>query len=365
MSAGGGRGGSAVPDEEWERFLRDSVAGTADAPREPSAQERGRTAESPGRSAGAPPVWRASAPARPRRRGKGWYVAGMVAAVAVLAVSLTPGLLTDWFGAGDIKPLAVESRRPDQAPPPETPERATLAEPFLGSPAARWADGAAGVGMPRPKATGWMNSDQVGRALERTRDFLSWSNLDRQVLEGKRPAKAISLINPHQQDVQAFLGAAFRKPDRESDPVLLFSRFDPATTRLVGETVKARGRLTFEEGPKGSVRVTGDVTYVYPVVRAQAGSEDVVRTIVRREVVVSWDDPAKIVTEPGTFSLVSYKVDMTNGGCGPVTGFLTPDFDRSRSDVERNGSTVDPYDRSTSMDGGTAADGGCGTATRS
>lgn len=365
MNAGGGRGGSAVPDEEWERFLRDSVAGAADAPMEPSAQERGRTGAPPGRPVGGPPAWRASGPARPRRSGKGWYVAGMVAAVAVLSASLTPGLLTGWFGAGDIKPLAVESEHPDQAPPPETPRRPTIDEPFRGSPAARWADGAAGIGVPRPKATGWMSSDEVGRALERTRDFLSWSSLDRQVLEGKHPARAISLINPHQQDVQAFLGSAFRKPDRESDPVLLFSRFDPSTTRLVGDTVKTRGRLSFEEGPQGSVRVTGDVTYVYPVVRAQAGSKDVVRTIVRREVVVSWDDPAKIVTEPGTFSLVSYKVDTTNGGCGPVTGYLTPDFDRSRSDAEANGSVVDPYDRSTSMAERTESDGGCGTATRS
>ncbi|MGW3834534.1 hypothetical protein ACWECY_25235, partial [Streptomyces microflavus] len=31
-----------------------------------------------------------------------------------------------------------------------------------------------------------------------------------------------------------------------------------------------------------------------------------------REVVLSWNDPAKGGVEPGTFSLVSYKVDATN-----------------------------------------------------
>ncbi|MFB7576930.1 hypothetical protein [Streptomyces sp. NPDC056165] len=47
------------------------------------------------------------------------------------------------------------------------------------------------------------------------------------------------------------------------------------------------------------------------------------RTIVRREVVMSWDDPAKVVVEPGTFSLVSYKVDTTNPEYSAKLGFLT------------------------------------------
>ncbi|MFG2652081.1 hypothetical protein [Streptomyces sp. NPDC048436] len=48
----------------------------------------------------------------------------------------------------------------------------------------------------------------------------------------------------------------------------------------------------------------------------------------RRETVMSWDDPAKVVTEAGTFSLVSYKVDTTNGGCDTFTGYFTPPIQR-------------------------------------
>ncbi|MEH1097107.1 hypothetical protein [Micromonospora sp. CPCC 205739] len=47
--------------------------------------------------------------------------------------------------------------------------------------------------------------------------------------------------------------------------------------------------------------MTADVTFVYPVTPAGDGGRDaeVVRTIVRREVVMSWDDPAKVIAEPG------------------------------------------------------------------
>lgn len=147
-----------------------------------------------------------------------------------------------------------------------------------------------------------MSKGQVTQALEKTRDFLAASSLDPGVLRGERPKKAIALINPHQQDVQDYLATAFRAPSRENDPLLLFSRFENTKVRLVGDVVKTRGRITYREGKRGAVEVTTDVTYVYPSVRAAAGSDEVARTIVRREVVMSWDDPAKIVIDPGTFS---------------------------------------------------------------
>ncbi|WP_349307796.1 hypothetical protein [Streptomyces sp. HNM0645] len=208
-----------------------------------------------------------------------------------------------------------------------------------------------------------MSRAQVERALEQTRDFLAAANLDPGVLQGGHPRKAIALINPHQQDVQTYLKTAFRAPSKQNDPLLLFSRFDTSHVRLVGDVVKTRGRITYLEGERGALQVTSDVTYVYPVAPAEEGDE-VIRTIVRREVVLNWDDPSKVITEPGTFSLVSYKVDMTNGGCDTATGYLTPPFGQERAETGA-GPEVDPYDRSTSMSERTASDEGCGTATRS
>ncbi|WP_369231074.1 hypothetical protein AB5J56_06875 [Streptomyces sp. R21] len=362
-----GKGGDSIPDEEWERFLREAEAGTPGAPEEPSARARmvaQRLREEPGRPADGRTYQLA-----PRRRGKGWYVVGLLVAAALLFVALDPGRVTGWFGGGDSDstPLAAESARPDKPPATEAAAQLpTVKQPFRGSPAARWADGTAGISLPAAKATGWMSKKQVAQALDRSRDFLAASSLDSGVLKGERPKTAIALINPHQQDVKTYLRTAFGTPSKENDPLLLFSRFEKTDVRLVGSVVKTRGRITFREGKRGALEVTTDVTYVYPVVRAAAGSDEVARTIVRREVVMSWDNPAKVITEPDTFSLVSYKVDSTNGGCDTFTGYFTPEFSAERTG-SGDGPEVDPYDRSTSMDARMkeAAEAGCGTATRS
>ncbi|WP_030691611.1 hypothetical protein [Streptomyces globisporus] len=364
MGAGGERDGSSVPDEVWEEFLRTSAEGAGDAPKEPSARAR----EAAGRlraGRAEPTPWRAHAPGRPARssrRRRGWYAAGFVASLVLLVVALDPGGVVDWSGGDPAgKPLAQETERPEQAPPAEPGGRATLDEPFRGSPAARWENGTAGIHVPAAEATGRMTKAEVARALARSRDFLAASGLDPAVLRGGRPEKAIALMNPHQRDVTAFVTTALRAPDEEHDPLLLFSRFDPARARPVGDVVKTRGRISYREGRRGALEVTADVTYVYPVAPA-GGGDEVVRVIVRRETVMSWDDPSKVITEEGTFSLLSYKTDMTNGGCDDVTGYFRPEFGGGGAGVGTGGEAVDPYDRTGPI---TEGRDGCGTATRS
>ncbi|MFJ2741148.1 hypothetical protein ACIO3O_15950 [Streptomyces sp. NPDC087440] len=339
--------GASVSDEEWEKFLRDSVNGVPGAPKEPSARARmvtRRLQEEPQQAV----PWRAHVPVR-RRRFRVWHVFVLVAAVALLAVAFVPGSLAGWFGGG-------------ASPGVGSGERGTVEEPFRGSPADRWEDGARGIFVPQAKATGWMSAAQVEQALAKTRDFLVAANLDADTLRGKRPDKAITLVNPQQADTARYLRQAFLKPDAENDPLLLFSRFDGGKVRLVGDVVKVRGELSFRAGARGAVEVASDVTYVYPVTRAAADSREVVRTVVRREVVASWDDPAKVRTDPGTFSLLSYKVNMTNGGCGVnLTGFFAPEFG-TRAGGE--GPDTDPYDRKGPVTEG-GADGSCGNAVRS
>ncbi|MER7660973.1 MULTISPECIES: hypothetical protein [unclassified Streptomyces] len=368
-----GKDGASISDEEWERFLRESEAGTHDAPEEPSARARmvtRRLRDEPG----PPEGWRTHRPPARRLRGNGWYAVGLLVAIGLFVVALNPGWVTGWFGGaggrGESGSLAAESEQADR-PTEREPEgeRPTADQPFRGSPATEWGDGIAGIDLPEARATGWMSKEQVARAIGSTRDFLAASNLDPGVLRGQRPEQAIALINPHQKDVQNSLVTAFRKPTAEDDPLLLFSRFAPSKVRLVGDVVKTRGLVTYREAERGAVEMTTDVTYVYPVVRAAAGSDEVARTIVRREIVMSWDDPEKVVVEPGTFSLVSYKVDIVNGGCGENrTGYYAPAFAAERAVAgPRDGTEVDPYDRSVPLDAlmRDAGGDGCRTATRS
>ncbi|WNI21954.1 hypothetical protein [Streptomyces sp. ITFR-16] len=360
------KGGTSIPDEEWERFLQDAEAGTPGAPEEPSARARmvaRRLREEPGPPGG----WRTHEPPR-RRRGKGWYVVGFLVVVALFVVASDPGRVTNWFGGDDGggTTRAAEPERPD-APPAtgaafETP---TPDDPFRGSPADAWKDGVAGITLPAARATGWMSEKDVARTLERSRDFLVASNLDPGVLRGERPAAAIALLNPRQKDVQNYLAHAFDTPSRKNDPLKMFSRFAPSKVRLVGDAVRTRGWITFRKGERGAVEVTSDVTYVYPVVRAAEGSDEVARTVVRRETVMSWDDPSKVIIEPGTFSLVSYKADTANGGCDNVSGFFVPEFPSDRRSTGE-GPEVDPYERGDSMDQHMASgtEGQCREATR-
>lgn len=344
------KGGTSIPDEEWERFLRDAGAGPSGAPEEPSARARmvaRRLREEPGPPGG----WRTHEPPR-RQRGKGWYVVGLLAVVALFVVTLGPGRVTGWFGGDDGggTPSAAEPEQPD-APPAtgaafETP---TPDDPFRGSPADSWRDGAAEISLPAARATGWMSKKDVARTLERSRDFLVASSLDPGVLRGERPATAIALLSPRQPDVQSHVAHAFDTPSRKNDPLKMFSRFAPSKVRLVGDAVRTYGWITVREGERGAVEVTSDVTYVYPVRRAAEGSDEAVRTVVRRETMMSWDDPAKVAVEPGTFSLLSYKADTANGGRDNVSGFFVPEFSADRRPAGE-GPEVDPYERGDSMD---------------
>ncbi|MFF2701628.1 hypothetical protein ACFVUQ_25105 [Streptomyces cyaneofuscatus] len=286
--------------------------------------------------------------------------------LVLLSLALFPNQILGFFGGGDTAssaPLAPETAYPDQAPPAQKSLRPTLAEPFRGSPAAQWENGSAGITLPAPKATGWMSAAQVAQALDASRTFLVASNLDPHVLRGQRPAKAIALINPHQQDMKKYLSTSFQNPSTDNDPLMLFSRLNPSQTSLVGSDIKTRGHLTYKEGERGALQVSADVTFVYPTTRAGGHDGKVVRTIVRRELVMSWDDPTRVITQAGTFSVISNKLDMTNGGCGQPTGFFTPSFDEQQPST---GTQIDPYDRSTPMKAeAQTADGGCRTAVRS
>lgn len=98
MGAGSEPDGSSRSDEEWERFLRESVAGVADSPKEPSARARDvteRLRADPGRGLEG---WRSHTPARPKRR-TGWYMVGLLASLALLAVALAPGRTVNLFAA--------------------------------------------------------------------------------------------------------------------------------------------------------------------------------------------------------------------------------------------------------------------------
>ncbi|MFF7725187.1 hypothetical protein [Streptomyces sp. NPDC008001] len=311
------------------------------------------------------------------------------AAVATLAVLRPELVLSRIPGAGDPgrsdaktashgtpAPLAPETARPSGAPG-STDGVATPDRPFAGSPAERYADGAAGIVLPEARAAGTMSREQVAAGLKLTRDFLVAANLDPAVIRGERPAAALALLDPHQDDLVTDATTALSKPSRDHDPLTLFSRFDGSEVRMVGETVKTRGRMTFAEHKDGSVAVHADYTFVYPLMKKERGSREVVRTVVRRVLDTELLDPERFRVTPGKLTFSSYNVDIGNSACGVYDGFMHPGFHEGvPSGPAPSGPAVDPYDRSRDLDTGAGGPGEspepgkagnrdqCGTVTR-
>ncbi|MEU0676751.1 hypothetical protein ABZ330_28380 [Streptomyces sp. NPDC006172] len=367
--------GSSISDEELRAFLEESERGAnASVRKEPSARarmvtERLRQQDARGE---APAGWRTGPVAGERRadrKRRTWAFVGVPVAIALAVVAMRPSLLPgDPFGAGpealSASPLPAETSVPTAAPDEVDPDRPTVDRPFAGSPALAWADGEAGIVLPPAKAVGTWSKAQVEQALRQTRKLLVDANLDPVTLRGGRPETALDVIEPQQKDLHARLNAALNRPDKEHDPLTLFSRFDPRELRLAGDVVKTRGRMTFTAGEDASVAVHADYTFVYPLARAEKGATEVSRAIVRRVLDVRLPDPAKYRATPGKISVRNYQLDIGNSACDVYDGFLHPNFSTSGpTEPAPTGPTVDPYDRSKDIDADRGK--GCGVVSRS
>ncbi|MFI5472492.1 hypothetical protein ACIA6D_19940 [Streptomyces cacaoi] len=372
--------GSSISDAEWAEFVQESERGIpASAPKEPSARARmvtGRLREQESRGAKSG-GWRTAASLHEmeerasRRRRRRWVFLGLPVVVALAAVAMRPSLLPgNPFGTGEPKaavsasPLPAETAAPSAAPDSVDPERPTLARPFAGSPAAQWADGEAGIVLPKATRVGSMSKAQVEQALKQTGKLLIDANLDPVTLRGGRPETALAVIDPQQKDLLKLLNTALSKPDKDHDPLLMFSRFDPAELRLAGDVVKTRGRMTFKAGERASLVVHADYTFVYPVVRiGKDATTEVERTIIRRVLDVELYDPAEYVVTPGKITVAKYDENIGNSACEIYDGYLHPEFSTTEpTGAPATGPTTDPYDRSQSLDEDREV--GCGVVSR-
>ncbi|MER6538306.1 hypothetical protein ABT215_31835 [Streptomyces sp900105755] len=368
-SSGDEPSSSSISDEVWEQFLQDTEREIRkSAPKEPSARAREVTERLKGQQ-GQPAGWR-TGPAwqemngRAARRRRVWAVVGIPLAIAVAVVAMRPSLIPgDPFGSSGtragtdaaVKELPAETTAPTAPPSAVAPDTPTLAHPFAGSPALRWADGAAGIVLPKATALGAVPRERVELALQQTRKLLVDANLNPDVIAGGTPGAALSVLDPKQPDVIGNLKTSLRSPSKTHNPLFLFSRFDPKEVKQAGKIVKVRGRITFAKGKYHGVAIHADYTFVYPVVRADAtgdGSTEVTRTIVRRVMDAELPDPARYQVTSGRLTLLHYDEDAGNSACGIHDGYLHPQFpsqalalDPSES-ATPSGQPVDPYDRS-------------------
>ncbi|MET7722448.1 hypothetical protein [Streptomyces mirabilis] len=398
----------SVPDDVWERFARDTERDIrSSAPKEPSARARmvterlrqkdAKGAQPEGWRTG--PAWR-EMDGRAARRRRLWAILGVPVAIAVALVAVKPSLLPgDPFGTSSgassgasagtpsggasAAALPAETAPPTAAPSSAAPDTPTLDRPFAGSPAERWADGAAAIVVPKATPVGTFTSAQVAAALKRAKTLLVGANLAPGTLRGERPESALAVLDPKQPRMLDDVNSWLRAPGKKHDPLMLFSRFDPAEVRPAGDVVKVRGRMTFKAGAHASVAIHMDYTFVYPLIQASkaskasgttetsgaptegsgGGSTEVARTIVRRVLDLELLDPRKYQATPGKLSITRYDQDLGNTACDVYDGFLHPQFDSAApTGAPPTGPTTDPYDRSRDIEhSGTET---CGTVSR-
>lgn len=384
---------SSIPDDVWERFVQDSERDIrlSGAPKEPSArarmvterlrQEEARGAQPEGWRTG--PAWR-EMDGRASRRRRLWAILGVPVAIAVALVAVKPSLLPgDPFGTSSGTPsggasaaaLPAETAPPTAAPSSAAPDTPTLDRPFAGSPAERWADGAAAIVVPKATPVGTFTSAQVAAALKQAKTLLVGANLNPGTLRGERPESVLALLDPKQPRMLDDVNSWLRAPGKKHDPLMLFSRFDPAEVRPAGDVVKVRGRTTFKAGAHASVAIHMDYTFVYPLIQADQASKasgatetsgpstEVARTIVRRVLDLELLDPRKYQATPGKLSITRYDQDLGNTACDVYDGFLHPQFvSAAPTGAPPTGPTTDPYDRSRDIrHSGTET---CGTVSR-
>lgn len=313
--------------------------------------------------------YRHAAAGRGGRRLKAALAIVFVAALALIAIR--PELVIDKLtGKADQdakarQPLPAETVRPSGPPTSVEPDRPTLADPFRGSPALQWADGAAGIEVPQAQAVGGMSKEQVADVLAKVKQFLVTANLDPATLRGERPAGALALLDPKLGEYKKNLEGALEHPSAKNDPLDLFSRYDPAELTLVGEVVKVRGRMWVEPGERGGqVNVRTDYTFVYPFVKAKAGADQVERTVMRREITFSMADPRTWQATADKLWIEANHRNIGNSACDTDDGFLHPQFDGDApTGPTPSGTPVDPYDRSKTLETDRRAD--CGIMSRS
>jgi len=371
---GGGLGRSSPEPDDINEHLDDIAAELSSEARfrEPSAAERAQHSSSPApnptrrrrdariaaklrepilshseRAALRTPKVAREKKRRSRRRSK--FVAGAVilvaVAIAAVLVLVVPKLLLPAHRGGS--PATVGSRA---GVSPRQPAF-TTADPFAGTPAENFANGASGIVPPAAKRVGIYSAAQVKNSYLTVRRMLIAANLNRTVLAGGSPTAFSALLIATQR---AQFWRDLNKSGRDKTGHARSSRdyvtsFSPNTTVLVGSTIKVHGFMAAtpaHEGPTPVLRIRADYLFVYPVQRA-AGPPSTRLRIVQRMILTvdfaAWDDPGGAL-EPFISRLVALPAGVQ---CGVEDGFLHPGFpSASVHETQPPGPAINPYDQS-------------------
>ena len=308
---------------------------------EPSARERTRR---PGRA-----ERRRIARTERRRARRGHARSRTTTAVTALAIVLVVGVAGAlmWQARGR-SPFTRETSPVRHGAVPSLGASLSAADPFAGSPAAAYANGAAGITSPPAAAVGPLSARDVKAAYATTTRLLTASALDHQTLLGGSPDAFARAAGP---DERTYFATNLDNPDVDKRTRWWVVTFVPNTAELVGPTIKVDGRMwaaaARQQGTRG-VEVRFDYLFVYPIERP-----GVPRTLERLVARVSgalffYLDAGVLHHHTG-----DWRVSPTPARCDVRDGFIHPVYGDSTPDkVAASGVPQDPYDTSRPEPGG-------------
>jgi hypothetical protein len=350
-----------APSDEFDRELRELTEGRAGDPLfiEPSAAERAAAGQVRLKEAPAPPDGaRAGRHRRRKRLTGGRQVFGALFAAAILLFAggvawlrvahpapVIPGEATGAAATISQPPMAVP------APPQGSMSPVDLfdgppANPFLGTPAASWANGAAGIVAPAARPAGGFTAGQVAAAYATTRKLLIAADLDRQTLLGGSPTALARLLTPAQR--ATFLaGLGKQGVARNGYPLSTrtwVASFAPGSAELIGTVIKVHGTMSARAVTEsGTAVLTVNVDYQFTyAVQSPHDPNEWTRVVIRQHGSVDfaqWDDPGGAL-EPWDKTVI----ETTGLQCGPGGGYVYPNYPADWSvDAQQTGSVIHPY----------------------
>jgi hypothetical protein len=267
------------------------------------------------------------APSRTRRRGRG---AGAVVVVVIALVGV-------WFW---LRPQADQT--PPALPGPVTTSTPVPlfdpAHPYGQTPAARWADGPAGIVLPAPAAIGSYSAHQVGAAEAKVKQVLIAGHLDHRMLVNHDPSTFLSLLAPDARtDARTQLTRAGHH-DYGGGVTELAPGY-----HLLNVPIKVDGSMSPRIGEHGNLVVHTNYVFAFPFApTTPLALRDAWETVAVQHVQIDFEivtNPRYRTADRGVWleKINSYDADI---GCAAAQqGYLAPEFTNS---AITGGSTEDP-----------------------
>jgi hypothetical protein len=224
-----------------------------------------------------------------------------------------------------------------------------VTDPFVGSPAASFADGAAGIVPPAAHSVGTFSAQQVRAADRTTAKLLVAAGLNPATLAGGRPVAFAALLTAQQRKT-FFSGLGKTGLNRQGFArstrgwVASFARGEAA---LADPVIKVRGEMSGRRAVfrgRHVLQVHADYLFVYPV--TQPGLPATLTRIVFRIAVnvdfARWDDRGGPLKP--WWDLVGGRA--AGARCGINDGFIHPDYHPGAAQpTTPSGVPVNPYNQ--------------------